>query len=224
MPRRIRVVIVDDHPMFRERLVQVIGGEPDMIVVGEADDAAAARRLILEAVPDLLLVDISLPDESGLVLTKSLRDRGLAMPILVISMHAESSYAARAVRAGANGYVTKACAASDILSAVRQVIAVGNASPANAVIDIARRRSAVTRMPAANGGGLTEREMDVLSLLGEGLTSREISSRLSVGISSIDTYRARIKEKMNLRNASELQHFATLWVAGKKSWPKDEST
>jgi len=202
--------------MFRERLVQVISAEPDMFVVGEADCAAAAKRMVAQSVPNLLLIDIALPDESGLILTKSLREQNVTAPVLILSMHAESNYAGRAIRAGANGYITKSRAASEVLTAIRTVLS-GAIYFSDAAIESARSESNGSRWGFARpANGLTEREIDVLCLLGEGLTTREIAERLNLGVASIDTYRARIKEKMKLRNGVELQHFATLWLAERR--------
>jgi DNA-binding NarL/FixJ family response regulator len=215
MKERIaRIFVVEDHPMFRERLAQMINAEPDMQLCGEADNADDALRLIRETAPDLALVDVTLKGSSGLVLIKSLKALGIAIPTLVLSMHDEATYASRTIRAGASGYITKHRAANDVLSAIRSILAGDVYLSEQGAVEIARSFA----VPGAAGqprsvARLTDRELEVLRLLGAGQTTREIAQTLKLSVASIDTYRARIKEKMNLRNAAELQTFATRWLS-----------
>jgi DNA-binding NarL/FixJ family response regulator len=208
-----RVVIVDDHPLFRERLSQLINHELDMEVCGEAEDSQRAIQLIQNTSPHLAIVDITLKDSSGLELIKSIRALSIDVPILVLSMHDEALYAERALRAGATGYITKHQAAGEVLLAVRRVLA-------GEVYLSEKMTSAFLKSLTATGvkniprpvDRLTDRELEVLDLIGRGHTTREIAEALKLGVATVDTYRARIKEKLNLRNTAELQHFAIRWV------------
>jgi DNA-binding NarL/FixJ family response regulator len=211
--KKRRVIIVDDHPLFRERLSQLINYELDMEVCGEAETAQRAIQLIREASPDLAIVDITLKGSSGLELIKSIKALSVSVPILVLSMHDESLYAERALRAGATGYITKNRAADEVLLAVRRVLA--------GKIYLSEQMTSAF-LKSLTGAGvknmlrpldrLTNRELEVLDLIGRGYTTRQIAESLDLGVATVDTYRARIKEKMDFRNAVELQHFAIRWV------------
>ena len=163
--------------------------------------------------PDLLIVDISLQGTGGLELIKQCRALSMKIPILVLSMHDESLYAERALRAGANGYITKRQPAGEVLAAIRRVRA--------GEVYLSEKMTAGVLRTLPGGGvttvpkpidRLTDREMEVLELIGRGRTTREIAAALQLGVATVDTYRARIKEKMNFRNAVELQHFAIRWL------------
>ena len=215
---KLRVVVVDDHPMFRDRLAQIINHELDMEVCGEAGNAQSALETIQNTSPDLAIIDITLDGASGLELIKSIRALGLKIPLLVLSMHDESLYAERALRAGASGYVTKRQPGAEVVSAIRRVLA--------GEVYLSEKMTAgflrtLTSASGAAGGAkeltqpinrLTDRELEVMELIGLGRTTREIAAALQLGVATVDTYRARIKEKMNFRNAVELQHFAIRWV------------
>ena len=213
MNTKERVVVVDDHPMFRDRLAQIINHEPDLEVCGEADDVSEAIEILQKSLPGLLIVDISLKGTSGLELIKRCRSLSMKIPILVLSMHDESLYAERALRAGANGYITKRQPAGEVLAAIRRVRA--------GEVYLSEKMTAGVLRTLPGGGvttvpkpidRLTDREMEVLELIGRGRTTREIAAALQLGVATVDTYRARIKEKMNFRNAVELQHFAIRWL------------
>ncbi len=214
---KLRVVVVDDHPMFRDRLAQIINHELDMAVCGEAGSAQQALETIQQTTPDLAIIDITLDGASGLELIKSIRALGLKIPLLVLSMHDESLYAERALRAGASGYVTKRQPGAEVVSAIRRVLA--------GEVYLSEKMTAgfLRTLTTAGGVGgakelaqpinrLTDRELEVMELIGLGRTTREIAAALQLGVATVDTYRARIKEKMNFRNAVELQHFAIRWV------------
>ena len=214
---KLRVVVVDDHPMFRDRLGQIINHELDMAVCGEAEDAQGALVTIQQTEPDLAIIDITLNGNSGLELIKSIRALGLKIPLLVLSMHDESLYAERALRAGANGYITKRQPAAEVVSAIRRVLA------GDVYLSDTMTAGFLRSLTTAGGAGaskeatqpinrLTDRELEVLELIGLGRTTREIAGALQLGVATVDTYRARIKEKMSFRNAVELQHFAIRWV------------
>jgi DNA-binding NarL/FixJ family response regulator len=208
-----KVVIVDDHPLFRERLAQLINHELDMEVIGEAESAKEAIHLIRDRSPDLAIIDITLKGSSGLELIKNIKILSIGVPILVLSMHDESLYAERALRAGATGYITKHQAADEVLLAIRRVLAeeVYISEKMTSVFLKSLTATGVKRIPRPVDR-LTDRELEVLDMIGRGRTTRQISDTLQLGVATVDTYRARIKEKMNFRNAAELQHFAIRWV------------
>jgi DNA-binding NarL/FixJ family response regulator len=214
---RARVAVVDDHPLFRERLCQLINNEPDMEVCGKAEGAEQALRLIRTAMPDLAIVDIALKASSGLELIRSIKALSISVPILVLSMHEESLYADRALRAGASGYITKSQEAGDVLMAIRAVLAGKVYLSPEMTTDLLKNLGATgIRGVPRSVDRLTDRELQVLELIGRGRTTREIAETLKLGVATIDTYRARIKEKMNFRNATDLVHFAIRWVSEKE--------
>jgi len=190
--KKQRVVVVDDHPMFRERLSQLINFELDMEVCGEAEDAQEGIRLLRETSPDLAIVDITLKGSSGLELVKSIKALSMATPVLVLSMHDESLYAERALQAGANGYITKNQATEEVLSAIRRVLA--------GEIYLSEKMTALFLKSLSAGGArsfvrpldrLTDRELQVLEFIGRGYTTRAIAEALKLGVATVDTYRAR---------------------------------
>jgi DNA-binding NarL/FixJ family response regulator len=208
-----RVIIVDDHPLFRDRLSQLINHELDMEVCGESETAEQAIQLIRSLTPDLVIVDITLKGSSGLELIKGIRALSIGIPVLILSMHEESLYAERALRAGATGYITKHQAADEVLAAIRRVLT-GEIYLSEKMTSVFLRSLTTTgakSMPRPVDR-LADRELEVLELIGRGNTTRQIADKLQLGPATVDTYRARIKEKMNLRNATELQHFAIRWV------------
>lgn len=211
-----RVAVVDDHPLFRERLCQLINNELDMEVCGETEGAEQALSLIRSTRPNLAIVDIALKASSGLELIRSIKALSIGVPVLVLSMHEESVYAARALRAGASGYITKSQEAAKVLTAIRSVLAGKIYLSPEMTNDLLKNLGATgTRGTPRSVDRLTERELQVLELVGRGRTTREIAEMLKLGAATIDTYRARIKEKMNFRNATDLVHFAIRWVSEK---------
>ena len=208
-----RIFIVDDHTMFREGMKQLIDREPDLTVCGDAADVAEALRSIPELKPDLVIVDLSLAGSPGLDLIKTLRAQYTHLPVLVVSMHEESLYAERVLRAGASGYITKHQGPGEVVEAVRRVL--GGEVYVSDKMASEFLRSFSTGGPKSTPHSvdrLTDRELAVLELIGKGRTTREIAATLKLGVATIDTYRARIKEKMNFNNAAELLHFAIRWV------------
>jgi DNA-binding NarL/FixJ family response regulator len=208
-----RVVVVDDHPLFRERLCQLVNDEPDMEVCGEAEGAEQALTLIRSARPDLAVVDIALKSSSGLELVRSFKAFSITLPVLVLSMHEDSVYADRALLAGASGYITKSREAAEILMAMRSVLAGKLYLSPEMTADLLKSLGAASIRGPRVIERLTDRELQVLELIGRGRTAREIAETLSLGAATIDTYRARIKDKMNFRNAADLVHFAVRWVS-----------
>lgn len=199
--------------MFRERLSSMISKRGDMAVCGEADNIHDALGLAEKLHPQIAIVDITLRGSNGLDFLKDLKARGIDLPVLVLSMHDEAIYAERVLRAGARGYITKYEASSEVMAAIEQVL--------NGEVYLSRQmtsrmlgRFAVGRKPGAAGdvSELTDRELDVFQRLGRGETARDIAAALHVGVTTIDTYRARIKEKLGLKNGGELQRRAMEWV------------
>ena len=207
-----RIIIVDDHPLFRERLSELINHELDMEVCGEAEDARQAIEIIRNTSPDLAIVDITLKGSGGLELIKSIRELPTAIPVLVLSMHEESLYAERALRAGAAGYITKHESAENVLLAIRRVLAGEVYLSGTLTSAFLKSLTAGVKSTSQPLDRLTDRELEILELIGRGRATRQIAETLQLGMATVDTYRARIKEKMNFRSGTELQHFAIRWV------------
>jgi DNA-binding NarL/FixJ family response regulator len=208
-----KVVIVDDHPLFRECLAQLINAEPDLQVTGEAENTKDALQLVQNTSTDLAIVEITLKGLTELKLIKSLRRLFTPLPVLVLSRNEEALYAARVLRAGASGYITKRRGPSEILVAVRRVLAGEVYLSEQMTSGLLKRLTAVeVEIRSRSVDYLTDRELEVLDLIGRGLTTREIAETLQAGVGTIDTYRFKIEEKLNLRNIAELQRFAMSWV------------
>jgi len=214
-PRKeISVVIVEDHRMFREQLVRLINKMDGMKVCGEADNIRDGFALIQQATPSIALIDITLKGSSGLELLKDLRAQGVAVPALVLSMHDESLYAERALRAGARGYINKREDSAELTRAIRQVL---NGEIYLNTSFMSRMVDRVINGHGRNGSGLpidrlADRELEVFDLVGRGLTTRQIAKQLGLGVTTVDTYQARIKEKLNLENGARLRLEASRWV------------
>jgi DNA-binding NarL/FixJ family response regulator len=210
---KTRVVIVDDHPMLRERIAQLINKEPDMTVCGESDNIQAALECIADTQPDIAVVDITLKGSSGLELIKNLKALGLNTPVLVLSMHDESLYADRALRSGARGYITKHQGSEAVMAAIRCVLGGKVYLSEDHTAKILNRLTEQGPQAAAPSMDLlTDRELEVFQMIGQGHTSREIAETLHLGTKTVDTYRERIKQKLDLKNAAVLYHRATEWV------------
>ena len=211
-PRHSRILLVDDHPLVRERLAEVINREVDLVVSAEAEDRGEAIEAILAELPDLVIVDLTLKNSTGLELIKDIRTRWPKMRMLVVSMHDESLYAERAIRAGAMGYITKQEATRKILLAIRRVLAGSiylNEKTASRMISrLVATGDQATATPAES---LADREFQVFELTGLGLNTHEIARRLHIAVKTVETYRARIKEKLKLKDASELLQLAIAW-------------
>lgn len=215
--KKCRVLLVEDHPMFRERLAILINKDLGMTVCGETDNIAGAMGIIREAGPDIAIVDISLRGSSGLELLKDIRAQGIELAVLVLSMHAEETYAERALRAGAKGYIMKSEASSEVIEAIRTVQRGGIYVSKSMVGTILQRMSST--LGGRRGSGLeqlADRELEVFQMIGQGRNTREIAKALNLGESTIETYRARIREKLGLRNAAELAQRASQWVTEQK--------
>jgi DNA-binding NarL/FixJ family response regulator len=207
------IIVVDDHPLFRKGVVQMLSSEPDLEVRAEAESSPSALDLMRRTPVDLAIVDIGLHGSAnGIELTKSIKAEHPDLPVLVLSMHDEMLYADRALRAGARGYLMKREALDSVITAVRTVLS-GEIylSPTMAKRMIAEHvsggvsgRSAIEK--------LTDRELEVLQLIGEGTEVRDIAEKLHISAKTVEAHRSHIKEKLNLNNAREVARFAVQWV------------
>jgi DNA-binding NarL/FixJ family response regulator len=211
-----RIVIVDDHPMMREGLAQLIEHEPDLAVDAQADSAGEALRFIEKAVPDLLVVDISLPDKSGLELIKDVQVLHPRLPILVISMHDESLYAERVLRAGGRGYIMKQEGGKRLMQAIRQVLSgriyVSEKVSSRILENVSGHRSD-SHSPVER---LSDREFEVFQMLGQGQATRDIAQHLHLSIKTVEVHRANIRRKLELASGSELVRYAIRWNEAQK--------
>ncbi|MDZ4403959.1 response regulator transcription factor [Prosthecobacter sp.] len=208
-----KVLLVEDHPMFRDHLGQLINRDLGMSVCGEADNIRDAMRLIHETKPDIAIVDITLRGSSGLELLKDIKAQGLSVNVLVLSMHDEELYAERALRAGAKGYITKNEASTEVIKAIRCVMNGEVYASRQMTTKLLERMTQKRSSPELAGmETLADRELEVFQMLGRGRSTREIAQSLSLGESTVETYRARIKEKLQLRSAAELYLRAGQWV------------
>jgi DNA-binding NarL/FixJ family response regulator len=209
--QKARVLLVDDHPLFRQGLSYLINGQPDMQVCGMAANIADGLVLVQTTPAQILVLDITLKGPSGLELIKEVVAQNVDIPILVLSGHEESLYAERTLRAGARGYISKDEPPEKVISAIRQVL---NGQTYLSPQMTAKILRTFSTGPAHIAGiaGLTDRELEVFELIGRGQTTREIGARLNLGASTVETYRARIKTKLNLENATQLSHEAVRWV------------
>ncbi len=213
MTAKRKILIVDDHPIFRHGLAQLINQEHDLEVCGEAEDYHSAWKAVHDLTPDMVIVDITLKNMSGIDLIKELHKTHKALPLLVISMHEESLYAERSLRAGARGYIMKQMASDSVIDAIRQVLQ-GRLYASRSVTDNLLSRfvegsQASIESPVQS---LTDREIDVFRLIGEGKGISEIAEKLHLSVKTIGTYRERIKEKLQIKNATELLRYAMKWV------------
>ncbi len=209
-----KVLLVDDHPLMREGLAKRINQEADLLVCGEAASTREARQAVARLCPDLVVLDLSLSDGLALELIKDIKSLAPAVPVLVFTMHDEAVYAERALQAGARGYVMKQESPERLLTAMRAVLRGGYC-----VSEKAEARFFQTyfsppprpTMPVV--ARLTNREVEVFHLLGQGLATQEIAARLGRSVKTIETHRARIKDKLHLKSASELIGHASRWLA-----------
>ncbi|MBN2736621.1 MAG: response regulator transcription factor [Spirochaetales bacterium] len=208
-----RLIIVDDHPIVRQGITRLINYEQELMVCGEAGSAKEAIDLIEDLMPDLVIVDISLKGRSGLELIKDIRMRFADLPVLVVSMHDESLYAERVLRAGAKGFIMKQEPPEKVLDAIRQVLA------GKIFVSEKMREKMLQRYVLGNSQRnvstverLSDRELEVFRLIGKGKGTRQIAKELDLSIKTVETYREHIKEKLNLENSSKLLQYAIDWV------------
>ena len=208
-----RILIVEDHPIVRRGLAQLIGDEPDIEVCGEAEDPSGALKLFDATQPDLVLVDISLKNGSGIDLIKQIKARSSEAKVLVASLHAETLFADHVLRAGAMGYINKQEATQKIVEAIRQVLAGHiylSAALADRILHRVVRRGEPQKLSPFET--LSDRELEVFELIGHGHTTRQIAGQLHLSPKTIETYRENLKKKLNLSNAAELVCRAVQWV------------
>jgi len=211
--RRIGILLVDDHPLVRERLAEIINREADLHVCGEAEDRHEALQAVQARQPDLVIVDLTLKTSDGLELIKDIHARWASLRMLVVSMHDESLHAERVLRAGALGYITKQEATRNILLAIRRVLDGDiylNERIATHIIARLTTRGGITAITPAEV--LADRELQIFELTGRGLNTREIASRLHIAAKTVETYRARIRNKLNLPDGSALLRSAISWA------------
>lgn len=216
------IFLVEDHPIFRRGLRDLIEQDGSFQVCGEADNIGEAWNMITKSLPDMVIIDISLTGRNGLELTKQLKDEYPELPTLVLSMHEESVYAERALQVGARGYIMKHEAVNSIIEAINSV--------RSGKVFLSDRITSEILVKMVGGGSrsalplesLTNRELEVFELIGRGMTTREISDQLSLSAKTIGTYRERIKEKLKIRNSSELSQRAVQWVEQRVSQPGTE--
>ncbi len=204
---KCRVFLIDDHPILRQGLALFIDREPDLMVCGEADGATSALQAIRDAIPDFIVLDISLDGPDGLDLLKVLRAEYPNLPVLILSMHDESAYAERALRAGANGYIMKQEATEKVLTAIRQILR-GDVYLSDRLTKRMLQQFIHGAVPPRDPlAKLSDRELEVYRLIGAGHGTRQIADELHVSTKTVESYQAHIKEKLSLRNARELvQH------------------
>src|SRR5215831_5122909 len=208
-----RIVVVDDHPLFRKGLEQLIHSDETFAVCGEAENASEAMDVIRKLVPDLVIVDLGLPGANGIELIKNIRAEFSKLPILVLSMHDESLYALRSLRAGADGYVMKHEAMANVIVAIREVF---NGRP---YLSPAMAAQVITKFAHRQAEGeadaverLSDRELEILDLIGKGHDVRHIARLLRLSPKTVETHRAHIKDKLDLKNSREVARFALQWL------------
>ena len=209
-----RLILVDDHPILREGLTQLLANAADLTVCGQASTSADALALVEREQPDLAVVDIFLEGSNGIELTKAIRDRWPRVKVLILSMHDESVYALRALRAGALGYVMKQEVSGTILTAIRRILAGGRHFSAE--VEAAVRLDEMEGRRATDSDNvlslLTDRELEVFELFGHGHTRAEIAARLNVSVKTVEAHREHIKDKLRLKDATDLIRRAMFWI------------
>lgn len=210
--RKSRVFVVDDHPLVREGLTNLINGQNDLIVCGEAKDSAQAINGIGKARPNVALIDISLENESGLELVKQLKTQFPQVALIILSMHDEALYAERALRAGAQGYVMKHETSKSVLASIRQVLG-GGVYVSERIVKRMALKLTSSRKPIISSPveRLSDRELEIFRLLGQGRTTSQIAADLNLSLKTVQAYCARAKEKFGVASLTELLHAAIRW-------------
>jgi DNA-binding NarL/FixJ family response regulator len=209
----LQLLIVDDHPMMRTGLAQLVANEPDLAVAAEAGNAHQAMDAVMQLRLDLILLDISLPDKNGLELIKDIRALKPEVPVLVVSMHDEMLYAERVLRAGARGYIMKQEGGKKLLSAIRRVLEGGiyvSEKMSSQILEVFSGRPAgETASPLAQ---LSDREFEVFQLIARGADTHEMARQLYLSVKTVEAHRVHIKEKLKLKTATELVRYAVRWI------------
>jgi DNA-binding NarL/FixJ family response regulator len=209
---KVKILVVDDHPAVREALAGRVSQLPDLEICGEAEDVMDALRLTAELSPDIIITDITLKKGDGIDLIKRIIARDENARILVWSMHSENLYAERAFRAGARGYITKEQATQQIIDAIRQVLAGKVYLSSDLRERLVRRSIDGKKVNDSPIDALTDRELEVFRLIGQGVKTQEIAGRLHISVKTVETHRDRIKKKLQLQDGTELIRRAVLWV------------
>jgi DNA-binding NarL/FixJ family response regulator len=213
---KAKILIVDDHPVVREGLAMHLATQPDLVVCGEAEDMPGALTLLASVQPDVAIIDISLKNSSGIELIRRIKERDPAVRLLVWSMYPENLYAERALRAGAQGYLNKGQATRHVLDAVRAVLQ-GRVYVSGAIAEQILQRVVGRKYEESSAiGSLSDRELEAFQLIGEGLTTVSIADKMHVSPKTVETFRARIKEKLGISNLTELIQRAAQWVVESK--------
>src|SRR2546421_2168777 len=214
LPESIRIVVVDDHPLFRHGLIQLLNSDDDFSVCGEASSAGEAMDVIRKTKPHLVIADLGLKGTNGIELTKMILAEFPQSPVLILSMHDESLYAVRSLRAGARGYVTKQEALGSVLEAVREVMD-GRTYLSPQMASQVISKVVVNRVAPDEEitDRLSDRELEVLEMIGAGKEVKAIAKALNLSPKTVETHRTHIKEKLNLQNARQVARFAVQWVA-----------
>jgi len=212
-PARKKILLVDDHPMTRAGLAQLINKQPDMEVCCEAGNAVEAAEKLSQLQPDLILTDITMPGKSGTEFIKDVLALYQSLPILVVSMHDETIHAERVLRAGARGYIMKEAGGEKLLAAIRRVLTgqvyVSDSMSASLLDSLTGKRPRGAGSPIEK---LSDREFEVLQLIGQGRSTREIAERLHLSTKTVDVHRGHIKEKLGLQDVTSLMRYAVRWV------------
>jgi len=210
---RHRILLVDDHPFMRMGLAQFINAQPDLIVCAEAADPREAMSMVLKAKPDLIVCDLNLPGKGGIELIKDLRSLHPQLPILVVSMHDEPHYAPRVLRAGARGYVMKSEPITRVSEGIRDVLrgkVVVSEKMSSLILEIFAGKTAVDgALPEAR---LSDRELEVLMLIGSAHSTRRIAERMCISMKTVEAHRTNIKQKLGVGSSQELVRYAVCWV------------
>jgi DNA-binding NarL/FixJ family response regulator len=209
---RKKLLLVDDHPFMRAGLAQLIDKQPDIVAAGEAGEPKEAIQRLAQTKYDLVLTDITMPGRSGLEFIRDLQAMHPELPILVVSMHDEMIYAERVLQAGARGYIMKGAGGENLLTAIRQILAgeIYTSAKVSAKIvgDFSARKPRGSISPIEK---LTNREFEVFQLVGQGLSTREIAERLGLSSKTVDVHRSHVREKLQLKDATELVRHAVRW-------------
>ena len=214
---KYKIVIVDDHAMIRQGLISLIDDQQDLMVCGQAEDAPEALKTISDVKPDIVILDISLKSSNGLELMKSIKAQYPKLPVLVLSMHNEELYAERALRAGAMGYIMKSEASEEVLTAIFQILSdqiyVSDKISKKLLRKLTLGKIEMTGLPIEC---LSDRELEVFHLIGQGFGTSQIAEHLHLSVKTIETYRTHIKDKLGLANANELRQYAIQWHSSKE--------